>query len=118
MDASHQNPSSIPTIHDFLENVSARIAEGMGAEREAAVTEKLSFLKDHANTESQGTIDSLFSYIAVAHGLHRASHDAIVAGRSDWDELHSLAQLFLSYAVADIGEYAILDAHGQDEIFH
>ena len=76
-------------------------------------------LMHHAcNADSERTMDSLFSYVAAAHGLHRAAREAIAAGRSDWEELHSLGQLFLSYAVADIGVFASHEARGQGEMIH
>jgi hypothetical protein len=55
------------------------------------------------DARSKSTYDSLFEFVAIAHGLHAGARALRPTNPGYADEMMEAGQLFLSYAVGDIG---------------
>jgi len=112
-----------PSLHDTMAALAERAVQELtaeGVQPGSKVWDAVSTIGSRALTPGHvPSLDSLYEFVVMAHGLHAAS----AAVRRDkrriktpfgktpkqWaDELHGLGQLFLTYAVGDIERLAHL----------
>ena len=63
--------------------------------------------------EGEKSLDTLFCFISAGNGLHAAAQEALVLGDDDWSaELHSLGELFATYASGNLA--AIVEMANQN----
>jgi hypothetical protein len=96
---------SIPSLQDFAADIAANILRDAANPDQGDETfEKISHLMVGAGIAHSSSLAVLFEHVATAHGLHQAAEAMQQAGQCDRARsLHDLGQLFIQYAITDIG---------------
>jgi uncharacterized protein YidB (DUF937 family) len=96
---------SIPSLQDFAADIAANILrDAANPEQGDESFGKISQMMVEAGMVHSASLAELFEHVATAHGLHQAAEAMQQAGHSDRARsLHDLGQLFIQYAITDIG---------------
>ncbi|MBU0584754.1 MAG: hypothetical protein KKB66_18465 [Alphaproteobacteria bacterium] len=97
--------ASIPSLQDLAADIAASILrDTTNPDQGDASFEKMSHMMVNAGMAHPASLPVLFEYVATAHGLHQAADAMQGAGQADQARsLHDLGQLFVQYAITDIG---------------
>ena len=97
--------ASIPSLQDVAADIAADILrDAANPEQGDASFEKISQMMVDAGMARPTSLAVLFDHLATAHGLHQAAEAMQQAGLCDRARaLHDLGQLFIQYAITDIG---------------
>lgn len=102
----HHLPA-MPTLHSIMAQYETRIVAAVLDSSTPEGNETLDYIGQMmafaCHPKAPANFDSLFEFVAIAHGLHAAADAIRPADASRGDEMASLGQLFLAYAISDIG---------------